>query len=151
MKPWLPWTNECGRLGSIGANVLTNLLLSYIFDICCCACAVLSRFSHVWLFVTLWTVAHQTPLSTRIFQVRILKWVAMASSRGSSRPRDWTCSTYVSCTGRQVLYHYQSVSSVTQSCLTLCKPLDCSTLGFPVHHQLLEPTKTHVHRASDAI
>ena len=32
-------------------------------------------------------------------------------------------------------------SSVTQSCLTLCDPMDCSTLGFPVHHQLLELLK----------
>ena len=42
-------------------------------------------------------------------------------------------------------------SSVTQSCLTLCNPLDCSAPGFPVHHQLLELAQTHVHRVSDAI
>ena len=42
-------------------------------------------------------------------------------------------------------------SSVVQSCLTLCDPLGCSTPGFPVHHQLLEFTQTHVHRVSDAI
>ena len=36
-------------------------------------------------------------------------------------------------------------SSVTQSCLTLCDPMDCSTLGLPVHHQLPEFTQTHVH------
>ena len=42
-------------------------------------------------------------------------------------------------------------SSVIQSCLTLCDPMDYSTLGFPVHHQLLEPTQTHVHHVSDAI
>ena len=41
-------------------------------------------------------------------------------------------------------------SSVTQLCPTLCDPMDCSTPGFPVHHQLLEPTQTHVHRVSDA-
>ena len=33
---------------------------------------------------------------------------------------------------------FSSVSSFTQSCLTLCDPMDCSTPGFPVHHQLLE-------------
>ena len=37
-------------------------------------------------------------------------------------------------------------SSVAQSCLTLCDPMDCSTSGFPVHHQLLEFTQTHVHQ-----
>ena len=36
----------------------------------------------------------------------------------------------------------------SQSCPTLCNPMDCSTLGLPVHHQHLEPTQTHV---SDAI
>ena len=42
-------------------------------------------------------------------------------------------------------------SSVTQSCPTLCDPMNCSTPGLPVHHQLLEFTQTHVHRVSDAI
>ena len=36
-------------------------------------------------------------------------------------------------------------------CLTLCDPIDCSTPGFPVHHQLLELAKTYVHRGGDAI
>ena len=44
--------------------------------------------SHVRLFATPWTVAYQAPLSTGILQVRILEWVAMPSSRGSSQPRD---------------------------------------------------------------
>ena len=38
-----------------------------------------------------------------------------------------------------------------QSCLTLCDPMDCSTLGLPVHHQFLEFTLTHVCRVGDAI
>ena len=42
-------------------------------------------------------------------------------------------------------------SSVTQSCLTLCNPMDCSTPGFPILHQLPELAQTHVHRVSDAI
>ena len=42
-------------------------------------------------------------------------------------------------------------SSVTQSCLTLCDPMNCSMPGLPVHHQLLEFTQTHVHRVGDAI
>ena len=36
-------------------------------------------------------------------------------------------------------------SSVTQSCPTLCDPMDCSTPSLPVHHQLLEFTQTHAH------
>ena len=42
-------------------------------------------------------------------------------------------------------------SSVTQSCPTLCDPMNRSMPGLPVHHQLLEFTQTHVHRVSDAI
>ena len=42
-------------------------------------------------------------------------------------------------------------SSVAQSCLTLCDHMDCSTPGFPVHHQLPELTQTHVHWVGDAI
>ena len=38
-------------------------------------------------------------------------------------------------------------SSVAQLCLTLCDPMDCSTPGFPVHHQLPEFTETHVHES----
>ena len=41
--------------------------------------------------------------------------------------------------------------SVAKSCLTLCNPMDCSTPGFPVHHQLPELAQTHVHRVGDAI
>ena len=41
-------------------------------------------------------------------------------------------------------------SSVVHSSLTLCYPVDCSTPGFPVYHQLPELTHTHVHRVSDA-
>ena len=42
-------------------------------------------------------------------------------------------------------------SPIAQSCLTLCDPMNCSTPGLPVHHQLPEFTQTHVHRVGDAI
>ena len=42
-------------------------------------------------------------------------------------------------------------STVTQSCLTLCNPMDCRRPGLPVHHQLLELAQTHVHQVSDAM
>ena len=42
-------------------------------------------------------------------------------------------------------------SSVAQSCPTLCDPMNHSTPGLPVHHQLPEFTQTHLHRVSDAI
>ena len=46
---------------------------------------------------------------------------------------------------------YNMFSSVAQSCLTLCDPMNRSTPRLPVHHQLPEFTQTHVHRVSDAI
>ena len=48
-------------------------------------------------------------------------------------------------------YRSDQIRSVAQSCLTLCNPMNCSTPGLPVHHQLPEFTQTHVHRVSDAI
>ena len=51
------------------------------------------------------------------------------------------------------LSHFSELqfSSVAQSCPTLCNPMNCSTPGLPVHHQLPEFTQTHVHWVGDAI
>ena len=46
---------------------------------------------------------------------------------------------------RSLVENVELFSSITQSCLTLCNPMDCSTPGLPVHHQLPELTQTHVH------
>ena len=43
------------------------------------------------------------------------------------------------------------LGSVAPLCLTLCDPMDCSTPGFPVHHQLPELSQTHARRVSDAV
>ena len=48
-------------------------------------------------------------------------------------------------------FHSVQFSSVAQSCPTLCDPMNRSTPGLPVHHQLPEFTQTHVHRVGDAI
>ena len=48
-------------------------------------------------------------------------------------------------------FRVSQFSSVAQSCPILCDPIDCSTPGPPVHHQLLEFTQTHVHWVVDAI
>ena len=50
-----------------------------------------------------------------------------------------------------IAYHSVQFSSVAQSCPTLCDPMNCSTPGLPVHHQLPEFTQTHNPRVSDAI
>ena len=71
----------------------------------------------------------------RIFQARVLEWVAIPFSRGSSWPRDWT---WVSCIASRFLTIWVhrnegQFSSVAQSCPTLCDPMDCSLPGSSVH------------------
>ena len=68
---------------------------------------------------------------------------------------------FTNCAIREALFHsktmceghsqFGSVISVFQSCPTLCNPMNHSTPGLPVHHQLSEFTQTHVHQISDAI
>ena len=53
--------------------------------------------------------------------------------------------------GRNRVGHSVQFSSVSQSCPTLCDPMNRSTPGLPVHHHHPEFTETHVHRVSDAI
>ena len=60
----------------------------------------------------------------------------------------WSQAPEMNTYAHSVLFQF---SSVTQSCLTLCNPMNCSTPGLPVHHQLLEFIQTHVYRVSDAI
>ena len=119
-----------------------------------------SHLSHV--FATPWTSLRGSSVHG-ISQARILGWVA-TSFWGSSWSRDWTHISCVSCFGRRILYQlshqgnsdliflhwivragtlYYSLfqfSSVTQSCPTLCDPMNRSTPGLPVHHQLPEFT-----------
>ena len=64
---------------------------------------VLSHFSRVQLFVTLWTAAHQAPRSMEFSRQEY--WSGLPSSGGSSRPRDQTYVSFVSCIVRQVLHH----------------------------------------------
>ena len=99
------------------------------------------------------------PSVHRTFLVRILEWVAISSSRGSSPPRSWTCVSCVSCIDRHILYHcapgnpvrlmglnYSQVPVawslhlcnwnvcvclLAQSCLTLCSPMEPSRLFCP--------------------
>ena len=74
----------------------------------------------------------------RIFQARILEWVAISFSRGFSKPRD---ETHVSCIAGRFLTNcfiweahkiVVQFSSVTQSCPTLCDPMDYSIPGFAI-------------------
>ena len=83
--------------------------------------------------------------------------VRYCSTRGSWLPNPIPLSHCVATVQFQGLTlplggsHFSSVSSVAQSCLTPCNPMDCSTPGFPVHHQLPELGQTHVHRVGDSV
>ena len=77
-----------------------------------------------------------------------------------SSKKEWfqSCSVFyddivIFSSDRQSTFYMLSFqfSSVTQSCLTLCNPMNCSTPGLPVHHQLPECTQTYVHWVGDAI
>ena len=121
-------------------------------------------FSVAQACLTIWDGVNCGPLGSSvhgIFQAKLLEWVAISCSRGSSWPRDQTHLSCISCLGRWILYHWASweasknasvqFSSVTQSCPTLCDPMNCSMPGLPVHNQLPESTQNHVHWVSDAI
>ena len=82
-----------------------------------------------------WAISHNSNPNTKSKPLRHFNKIPDDSVMGNER------TTLVSV----------QFSSVTQSCLTLCDHMDCSTPGFPVHHQLPELTQTHVHWVSDAI
>ena len=95
-----------------------------------------------------------------ILQARVLEWVANREKMetlkdfiflGSKITVDSDCSHEIKrCLflGRKAT---TNLSSVAQSCPTLCGPMNRSTPGLPVHHQLPECTQTHIHRVRDAI
>ena len=93
-----------------------------------------------------------------IIQARILEWVAIPFSRGSSQARDRTQVSHIAgrfltiWATREADYEMPQFSSVAQSCSTFCNPMDHSMPGLPVHyHKLPAFTQTHVHWVDDAI
>ena len=84
-KPLTGYLYKCTETSQSYVIALFSLKMLLLLTVCCA-----QSLSHVRLFVTPWTVAHQAPLSMGILQARILEWVAMPSSRGTSQPRDRT-------------------------------------------------------------
>ena len=75
----------------------------------------------------------------------------VTNSRTGDVEEGWVPETLRSGWHPRVVTGLHQFSWVTHSCLTLCNPMDYSTPGFPVHHQLPELAQTHVHRGGDAI
>ena len=118
---------------------------------------MLKHFSCVHLFVTLWAVIHQAPLSMKFSRQEYWGGSPCPPPGDLPNPRIKPSSltspalaggVFTTSTTWEAL---SGVSSVVQLCPTLCEPMDCSTPGFPVHHQLWEPAQTHAHRGGDAI
>ena len=104
--------------------------------------------------ITQWCLTLCDPMDYtvhEILQARILEWVAFPFSRGSSQPGDWT---QVSCIAGRFFTSWATDeirSDQSLSCVRLCDPMNRSTPGLPVHHQLPEFTETHIHGVSDTI
>ena len=94
---------------------------------------------------------HRKNIFNQTSQPVAWQWVA-CTCRNSVWQGLLFCTVLLSCPKSFILTCYIiQFSSVAQSCPTLCDPMNHSTLGLPVHHQLPEFTQTHVHRVGDAI
>ena len=101
-----------------------------------------------------WT--HGTPDSGLLFEMdgldlRAPGLVPSGASKGHVTPQTFATAWAFQCCPVAVVSTKLQFSAVAQLCLTLCKPMDCSTPGLPVHHVLPEIAQTHVHRVGDAI
>ena len=113
---------------------------------------VLSCLSPVQRFVTPWTASRWPPLSMEFSRQEY--WRRLPCPCPGIFLTQGSNSGLLHC--RWILYPESpgesfQFSSVAQLCPTLCDPMECSMLGFPVHHQLPELVQTHHHQVSDAI
>ena len=119
----------------------------------------------------LWALLHSSIIVLVLLFFGTQVWIFYVADfifLGSKITADGNCSHEIKrclLLGRKVMTNLDSIlksrditlptegqfSSVTQSCPTLCVPMNHSTPGLPVHHQLPEFTQTHIHRVSDAI
>ena len=99
------FSQQC-NVGRVAAHILKILAcrihISFAVQVCVCVCvcSVAELYSDS---ETPWTLACQAPLSLGFFKQEILEWVAISSSRGSSRPRDGTPASCIFCVGRHAL------------------------------------------------
>ena len=97
---WVNWTQLTVISYALFVHWFFSSSLYWIICISLCRLTyiMLSHFSHVWPLQPPWTVAHQPFLWDS--PGKNTEWVAISSSRESSQPRNWTCVSYVSCSGR---------------------------------------------------
>ena len=100
-------------------------------------CVHAKLLSYILLFATLWTMACQAPLTVGFSKQEYWSGLPCPPSGDLPDPR----IELKSLTSPALVWF----SSVTQLCPTFCDPMNCSTPGLPVHHQLPESTQTHVH------
>ena len=140
-------------LDKLSAAILLHVSTMYLcISVCVCVCVCTSQVQNTWM----WFYRNSVNiLVTKFFK----KWVSPGGSDGKASAYSAGDPGTIPGWGRSPgegngkPHQYSSVqfSSVAQSCLTLCDPINRSTPGLPVHHQLPEFTQTHVHLVSDAI
>ena len=111
--------------------------------------------------MTTWTVAHQAPLSVGF--ARQESWSGLPFSSPGDLPNPGIEPEFPALgadslplappgkTCQRIKSFSVQFGSVSQLCQILCDPMNCSTPGLPVHHQLPEFTQTHIHQVGDAI
>ena len=134
--------------------VKRKIMLKYLFELVIAMICSSAKWLLIWIFVLFHGIAllHELRRKRRGFIYLCKPWSFvdrnLASCPLTQSPLPHWPSLEVIHARRLPLVHF---SSVAQSCLTLCDPMNRSTPGLPVHHQLLEFTQTHVHWIGDAI
>ena len=148
---WLVLVKQQNQLPNSTYKKVRNLLFRNIvcLNIISCCCSVTQSCP------TLCDLMNCSPSGSSvhgIFQTKILEWVVISFSKGSSWARDQTHVSCIFCICRQILYHWATryhlslcCCSVFKSCLTHCDPMKCSMPVFPVFPYLPESAQIHVH------
>ena len=129
----IPRTKGTGRLQSMGSQRVEHNWRTNPFTIWLQIIEMVSLYNSGIYCISIVTVEHSA-----IFHEPVQRWNGISNKNSSLFKK-------------MVVACISQFSSVTQSCPTVCDPMNCSTPGLPVHHHLPEFTQTHVHRVNDAI
>ena len=145
------WPYGCSPPGSSVHGISQERILKWV--------AISSRgssWSRDWTqisFIGRRILYHWTTRKSQTYLVLYVSYVSIKLEKNFKLKRNLNSKWYVQTVHRKGNMNGFSVqfSPVTQSCPTLCDPMDCSMPGLPVNHQLPEFTETHVHWVGDAI